>query len=362
MTIGKRHAIFWTAMLGAILLCLYLLRGMILPFAAALVLAYILDPVADRLERLGMSRLFASLTILTIWLVLFIVALVVVIPFLTGQLIGLVQAIPDYVARLQVIITHQYREWLQPTLGEKVLADIQRMLSDFVPQATSWALSVLNSVVTGGQAIIAVLALLFITPIVAFYILVDWDKLVAQVDALVPVEHRETVRSLARDIDRTLTAFFRGQGTVCLILAAFYGIALWLVGLNYGVSIGVTTGLLSFIPYVGAVSGFVLAATVAVVQFFPNWSSILLVLAVFGIGQILEGYILSPKLVGESVGLHPVWVMFALLAAGYLFGFIGVLVAVPVAAAIGVLLRFIVGRYLASDIYGAEKPPPGSAQ
>jgi predicted PurR-regulated permease PerM len=214
----------------------------------------------------------------------------------------------------------------------------------------------LASVWSGGRAVFSVLSLLIITPVVAFYLLLDWEKVVATVDGCIPLQHRGTVHGLARDIDAAIAGFVRGQAVICMILAVFYAIGLTLTGLNYGFLIGVMTGLLSFIPFVGAGTGFLVAAIVAIAQFWPDWTSIAMVGGVFLVGQVLEGYVLSPRLVGPKVGLHPVWMMFSLIAFSYLFGFVGLLVAIPLAATIGVLLRFAFSYYLESPIYTGRGP------
>jgi predicted PurR-regulated permease PerM len=190
-----------------------------------------------------------------------------------------------------------------------------------------------------------------VTPVVAFYLIYDWKRMIGALDTWIPRPHYDTVRALARDVDDAIAGFVRGQSGVCLILGSFYAMALTLVGLNFGFLIGLVSGLISFIPYVGSLTGLVIGATVAIAQFWPDYASILIVIAIFLLGQFLEGYVLAPKLVGESVGLHPVWLMFALFAFGYLFGFVGLLVAVPLAAAVGVLSRFALRQYLSSPLY-----------
>jgi predicted PurR-regulated permease PerM len=199
-----------------------------------------------------------------------------------------------------------------------------------------------------------------VTPVVAFYLLVDWDRMVRTVDGWLPPRNRDTIRRLAREIDLAMAGFVRGQSLVCLILGTFYAVALMLIGLNFGPLIGIISGLLTFIPYVGSLTGFVLSVGVALVQFWPDWTMILATVAIFVFGQFVEGNFLSPKLVGASVGLHPVWLMFALLAFGSLFGFVGLLLAVPLAAAAGVLARFALQRYLESPLYhgGRTVLPP----
>jgi predicted PurR-regulated permease PerM len=204
-------------------------------------------------------------------------------------------------------------------------------------------------------------SLIVVTPVVAFYMLLDWDKMIAAIDGLVPLRHREDVRTLAREIDTALAGFLRGQSLVCLFLGLWYGIGLSLVGLNFGLLIGLAGGLLSFIPYVGSLTVLVLSLVVAIVQGWPDWKLLAMALGVVASGQFLEGNILSPKLVGESVGLHPVWVMFALLAFGSLLGFTGLILAVPLAAAAGVILRFATRRYRESPLYQGLPAPAGTA-
>ena len=229
--------------------------------------------------------------------------------------------------------------------------DVQGSVTQFAGKAAEWILSVLKTVLSGGLALVNLVSLIVITPIVAFYLLVDWDDMIAKVDSWVPREHVETVRALGREVNVAMAGFIRGQGTVCLALGFFYAVALSLAGLKFGLAIGLLAGALTFIPYAGALIGGVLAIGVALVQFWPDFWSIALVAAIFAVGQFLEGNFLSPKLVGKSVGLHPVWLMFALFAFGYAFGFVGLLLAVPLAAAAGVLVRFGLRQYLSSRLY-----------
>jgi len=203
---------------------------------------------------------------------------------------------------------------------------------------------------------VSLFSLMVVTPVVAFYLIYDWHRMIAAADSWIPVNQRDTVRALAHEVDAAIAGFVRGQSAVCLILGSFYAVALTMSGLNFGLLIGLISGLITFVPYVGSMTGLVLALGVAVAQFWPDYYSILLVLGIFLVGQFLEGNVLSPKLVGESTGLHPVWVIFALLAFGYLFGFVGLMVAVPLAATIGVLARFALRRYLESSLYTGEKP------
>jgi predicted PurR-regulated permease PerM len=232
----------------------------------------------------------------------------------------------------------------------------EKGLSDLVTQGVGWLTTFLKSLWSGGRALISLFSLIVVTPVVAFYLLYDWHKMLVSVDNAVPVNQRATVRRLARECDAAISGFVRGQSAVCLILGTFYAVALTIAGLNFGLLIGLLAGLITFVPYVGSLTGLILALGVAVAQFWPNWGSVVMVLGIFLVGQFAEGNILSPKLVGERVGLHPVWVIFALLAFGYLFGFVGLLVAVPLAATIGVLARFALERYRESSLYTGASP------
>ena len=352
----QRKIGFWLAALAILALLFYLLRDVLMPFAAGLVLAYLLDPLAGRLQRLGLGRLTATLLILVMFVMVFVILLIIAVPLFAGQLMAFIEKAPGYATRIQGLLVEQGGPLLQRLGGETMLQDLQKSLGDVVGQGVGWLGRFLTSLWTGGQALISILSLLVVTPVVAFYLLLDWDKMVARVDSLVPVAQRANVRQITSDIDRAISGFLRGQTLVCLILGAIYAIGLFALGLNFGILIGISAGILSFIPYVGSLLGLIVAVGVAVAQFWPDGSMVGLVLLVFVVGQFIEGNILAPKLVGETVGLHPVWLMFALLAAGSLFGFLGLLIAVPLAAAIGVLLRFAIGHYLDSPLHGGVNP------
>lgn len=351
---------FWIAAFALLILFLWTFSGVLLPFAAAFCLGYLLDPIADRLERLGLNRLGATLIILAFFIFALILFNILLIPVLGHQLAGLIQSFPGYLKKLQELIAQQSvfftqgygGEVLQKLgLGSAAAGDARTQASDLVTQIAAWAAGFLNSLWTRTAALVSLLSLLFVTPVVAFYMLLDWDKMIATIDGLVPLRHRDVVRSLAREVDTAMAGFLRGQSLVCLFLGLWYGIGLSVIGLNFGLLIGITGGVLSFIPYVGSLTVLVTSAIVAIVQGWPNWHLLAFAGGVFLIGQFLEGNILSPKLVGKSVGLHPVWLIFALLAFGSLFGFTGLIVAVPMAAAAGVILRFAVRRYRTSPLY-----------
>jgi predicted PurR-regulated permease PerM len=349
----RRQMTFWLVALAVIILVLWLLSEILLPFIAGLAIAYLLRPVTDRLERMGLHRLAASFLIMTLVVMAFVLLILLVAPILSGQLSSFIENIPGYVAKLQSLLSDPSRPWVQKLLGAGFSPD--KSIGDLVTQGAGWLTAFLKSLWSGGRALVSLFSLIVVTPVVAFYLLYDWHRMINTVDSWVPVHQRATVRQLAREIDAAIAGFVRGQSAVCLILGSFYAVSLTLSGLNFGLLIGLISGLITFIPYVGSMTGLILALGVAVAQFWPDYTSILMVLGIFLVGQFLEGNVLAPKLVGESVGLHPVWLIFALLAFGYLFGFVGLLVAVPLAATIGVLARFALRRYLESSLYTGEK-------
>ena len=348
---ARRQAAFWVAALGAFIGLLWLFSGILLPFIMGMALAYLLDPLADWLERVGMNRLWATITILIFSLIVFTIAMLVIIPVLVSQLAGFIERLPAYVARLQELASTLFQSPIAQFLGT---GEPNFAVEDIVRQGTGWLGTLMGSLFAGGRAILGIVSLFVITPVVAFYLLYDWDRMIARIDDWMPRDHLETVRQIARDIDKAMAGFIRGQGSVCLVLGLFYAISLSVVGLNFGFLIGSVAGLISFIPYVGSIVGFVLSVGVALVQFWPDWIWVVVVAGIFVVGQFVEGNILQPKLVGSSVGVHPVWLMFALFAFGSLFGFVGMLIAVPATAAIGVLVRFGIGQYMQSGIYSGR--------
>jgi predicted PurR-regulated permease PerM len=355
---------FWIGALVLLILLLWLFSGVLLPFAAAMALSYLLNPVVDRLERLGLNRLGAVLLILAGFAVLLGLIMVLILPVFSRQLASFLESLPSYVVKIEdlgVRLANDHGASLLEKLGfgKAATADLRNSTSELVNQAAQWGGSFFKSIWSSGAALIGVVSLLVLTPVVTFYMLLDWEKMVATVDSLVPLRHRQTVRELARQIDAAMAGFLRGQSLVCLFLGLWYGVGLSLIGLNFGLLIGISAGFLSFIPYVGSLTALILSAIVAIVQGWPEWRLLAMALGVVLAGQFLEGNVLSPKLVGGSVGLHPVWLIFALLAFGSLFGFTGLIVAVPLAAAVGVILRFAVGRYRESKLY-TEVEAPGS--
>lgn len=346
----RRQVQFWLISLGVFCVFLYVFSGVLLPFVAGMAVAYLLDPVCDRLEKLGMGRLWATLTILFSFIFVLALFFVLLLPILGNQLASFLENFPDLVRRLQALFSKYFPANLASLAGLSP-EDLQSSMADLIGQGAAFVGRLAQSVWSGGQAILSILSLFVITPVVAFYLLLDWDHMVERIDGWIPRDHLEEIRGLAREMDDAVAGFVRGQVSVCVILGFFYAVSLALVGLNFGLLIGMAAGLVSFIPFVGALLGLILSVGVALVQFWPDWPWILVVGAVFAVGQFLEGNVLQPKLVGESTGLHPVTLMFALFAFGYLFGFVGMLVAVPAAAMIGVLARFGLRQYLASPVY-----------
>ena len=354
---------FWIGAFALFMLLLWWFSGVLLPFVAAIVIGYLLDPVVTALQKLGIGRAAATLLILALVLVVIVVIFILIVPVLAHQLSGFAQSLPDILSKLQSLIAaageklaKDYGGVFLEKLGLESANDIRASVNDLVGQAARWSGTFLNSLVARGVALVSLVSLIVVTPVVAFYVLLDWYEMIATLDGLVPPRHRATVHELAAEIDRAIAGFLRGQSLVCLFLGAWYGLGLTLVGVNFGFLIGISAGFLSFIPYVGSLTALVVGTTVAVVQGWPNWHLPAMTLAVVVAGQFLEGNVLGPKLVGGSVGVHPVWLIFALLAFGSLFGFVGLIVAVPLAAAGGVVLRFAIKRYKASALY-TDLPP-----
>lgn len=346
---------FWLIGLVVAALALYLLRGVLLPFVAGMAVAYVFDPVVDRLERWGLSRTVATGLITGVFFLGLFAGFFLLIPALQEQIANFAKQVPHYLDILRDAATR----WVQrvemhidPTDAERLRA----AMGDFAGKVISWIGALLSGLWSGGLALVNLLSLIFITPVVAFYLLRDWDRLVERVDAWLPREHTAEIRALFHEIDDTLAGFARGQALVCLFLGTFYSVGLSLIGLDFGLVIGIVAGILSFIPFVGTIGGFVTSVALAFLQ-FADWRWVAGTAGVFIAGHAIEANFLSPKVVGDRVGLHPVWIIFALLAGGALLGFVGVLLAVPVAAAVGVLARFGLRRYLAGPFYSGGDPP-----
>jgi len=343
---------YWGIAAVVLVASLWLLGDVILPFVLGGAVAYFLDPVADRLERLGCSRAMATGIIALVAVLIFVVMALMVVPALVEQAIALFDTAPQLAKDLQTFLTERFPSLMD---SNSTLRASLVTLGETVQERGG---ELLNAVLTSAYSIINIVLLFVIVPVVAVYLLYDWDRMIARIDELLPRDHAPVIRRLAGEIDKTLASFIRGMGTVCLILGTYYAVALMLVGLQFGLVVGFVAGALTFIPYVGAILGGVLAIGLALFQFWGEWISLGLVAGIFVLGQVIEGNLLTPKLVGSSVGLHPVWLIFALSVFGSLFGFVGMLVAVPLAAALGVLMRFLTEQYRESRLYRGQSAAP----
>ena len=341
----KQQLTYWGIAAAVFVALLFFLGDVILPFLIGGAIAYFLDPVADRLERAGLSRVVSTIVIFIMLTLVVVLAGLVVVPLVIQQATDLVQIAPDVFNQLRSFLTERF-----PSVMEEG-SPLRNSLVSVGETIQARGAELLQGVLSSAAGVVNVLVYVVVVPVVAFYLLLDWDRMVARIDELLPRDHAPTIRRLAGEIDRTLASFVRGQGTVCLILGTFYAVALMVLGLQFGLVVGLLAGLLTFIPYVGAIVGGVLSIGLALFQFWGDWWWIIAVALVFQVGQLVEGNILTPNLVGSSVGLHPVWLIFALAAFGALFGFVGLLVAVPVAAAIGVLARFAIEQYKQGRLY-----------
>lgn len=339
-------------------ICLFVLRGIMLPFVAGMAVAYFLDPVADKFEEWGLSRTLATVVITVLFMFIAIGGFVLLLPLLYQQIVDFIVRVPGYVRAISDIVA-PLSESLIARLEPQDIERAREAFADLTSQVVKWALGLVQELWKSGLAVVNILSLLFITPIVAFYLLRDWDGIVKRIDALLPRDHADVIRTQVKAIDETLAGFVRGQGLVCLALAVFYVVGLLVTGLDFALVLGLLAGLISFIPFVGAIVGLVASVGMAFLQ-FDDIVRIGAVAIVFVIGQVLEANVLTPKLVGERVGLHPVWVIFGILAGGVLFGFVGILIAVPMTAIVGVLVRFAVERYSESPLYRGSSAPVAS--
>ncbi len=341
----RAQAKYWGIAAGIALVLLWALGNVLLPFLVGGAIAYFLDPVADRLQRLGLSRVAATSVITLVMLIVMVALMLSVIPTLFAQLAALVDAAPEIAKRLQTFLLERFPQLqdststMRQTLTQ-IGAFIQSKGAELAQTALLSALSIFSAIV-----------FIVVVPVVAFYLLLDWDHMVARIDQMLPRDHVETARRLAREIDGVLAGFVRGQLSVCLVLGTYYSVALMLAGLQFGLVVGAIAGAVTFIPYIGAIIGGVLAIGLALFQFWGDWVSIGIIGAIFVAGQFFEGNVLTPRLVGKSVGLHPVWLLLALSAFGSIFGFVGMLIAVPVAASLGVFTRFAIAQYESSELY-----------
>lgn len=341
---------FWLILLAIFVVLLWALKSMLLPFIIGMLIAYFLNPVVDKLSHRKVPRWLSSLCVLGIFVLVAGLILVLILPVLEKQLGALIAAVPGYVDTLR----DHYTPWVENWLAQFDPGDVEKIrdaAGQSVSGAAGWLANLFKNILVTGFALLDILALTIVTPVVAFYMLKDWPKITSAIDSLIPQRYYDVIHVQLEEIDSTLSGFIRGQAIVCLILGCYYSLGLTIVGLKYGAAIGITSGVLTFIPYVGTGFGWISSLFLAFAQFNNDWARIAPVLGVFLIGHFMETYVLTPRFVGHRVNLHPVWILFALLAGAHLMGFTGVLLAVPVAAVTGVLVRFGVRQYHASAVY-----------
>ena len=352
----RQQLLYWGIAAAVFLLLLWALGNVMLPFLVGGAIAYFLDPIADRLERAGLSRVGATVTISLVALLIAVLLILAIIPTLIQQLTDLINAAPEIARRLQTFLTERFPELTDST------STIRQTLAQIAEGIQAKGGQLAETLLSSAMSLVSAVIFIVVVPVVAFYMLLDWDHMVGKIDSLLPRAHAPTIRKLGHEINAVLAGFVRGQLSVCLLLGTFYSIALMVAGLQFGLIVGAIAGAITFIPYVGSLVGGALAIGLALFQFWGDWVSIAIIAGIFAAGQFIEGNILTPKLVGNSVGLHPVWLLFALSAFGSLFGFVGMLVAVPVAAAIGVFARFGIQHYQSSLLYkgysGRPAPDP----
>ena len=344
----------WTALALGVVWVVWLLAPILSPFVFAALLGWLGDPMVDRLEARRMQRNTAVVLVFSVMTLVLAIVAILLVPLLEQQLVTLVESLPNY----RDWFVQTALPWIERRTGLQILSwlDPERLfqlIREHWQSAGGVAATVLGYVSRSGFALMGWLANIVLLPVLTFFFLRDWDLLVERVGALVPRDHYDTVRRLARESDEVLGGFLRGQLTVMLILGVMYAIGLWAVGLNLGILIGLIAGLLTFVPYLGPASIVIFGGIAALVQ-YGDWQHLAGVAVVFTVGQIIESYWLTPKLVGDKIGLHPMAVIFAVMAGGTLFGFLGMLLALPVAAVANVLLRYAQDRYRHSRLYAGD--------
>lgn len=330
---------------------LYFLEGILMPFFTGLLVAYAMNPAVRRLEKWGLSRAVGSSFMIISFFLLIGLLLFIAVPFVQTELLRLAARVPQYGERMMAT--------LKPLLEDIEPRDVERLralASSYLGDVVTWGIKLIAKILTNGLALANLLSLIVITPIVAFYCLRDWNLILSTIDRWFPRPYEPLLRQIFTDINTTIGGFAKGQAIVCLMVGTYYAITLTLAGLDFGAVVGVIIGIMAFIPYVGAFVGCVLSVGIALAQ-FTDWTSVGIVAGIFIVGQTLEGYLFIPYFVGNRIGLHPVWVLFALLAGGLLYGFIGILFALPVGAAMGVLIRYLRDFYFQSSYYLGKTSP-----
>ena len=346
----RDHTLFWTGIILLFLGLVWVFNGVLLPFILGAIIAYLLDPVMARLTRSGLPRWAAALIILTVFFAVIAAILAIIGPFAFRELQDLVERLPSLIDRARDMV-RPYTRWIQNRLDGADLSALGATAQENIGNTLKAGGGLVSGLANSGQALAGLFALLAVTPVAAFFMMKEWPRMTGWVDGLLPRRHYDTIRDLLRQIDGKLAGFIRGQLSVAVSLALLYSVALSVAGLNFGFLIGLTAGILSFIPFVGSTFGLVTSLITAWFQ-SGDLGYIAVIAGIFAGGQVLETYFLTPRLVGKSVGMHPLWIIFAVMAGGALFGLVGMLLAVPVAAIIGVLGGFVLQRYRASSYYG----------
>ncbi|WP_127753159.1 MULTISPECIES: AI-2E family transporter [unclassified Devosia] len=349
----RNQVLIWIGSFVVLILLLWLFRGILLPFVVGAALAYLLNPIVNQLQKWHFNRAWATALVLATVVAILLGLIFMLVPLVAQQVGGLVQRLPGYAAELEALA----RKWapeLNAWLGPERAAQVEATMTDLMGRMVGLVGVLTGEVLSSGATLISAVGIIIFTPVVCFYLLLDWEGMVRGLESLLPRDHKGEIQGILRDIDSAMGGAIRGQGSVVLILAAFYATALSLVGLNFGLAIGLIGGLFSFVPFVGFAIGFVLSMGIAIVQFWPDWWFIVIIFMIYMVGQFVEGNILYPKLVGSTININPVWMMFALLALGALFGFVGLLLAVPMAAIGSVLVRYGVRKYRESALYQGE--------
>ena len=352
----RTQVLVWVGFAVVAILLIWLFRPILLPFVLGIALAYILNPAVVFVQRTGLARGWASAIVLLAVVGIIIALLVIVTPLIASQVAGLVARLPEYAGDLQHLVqawAPQLNQWL----GAERVAQIETNLSQFLGTGVEFIGSVTAQLAASGLTVLNTIAVLFLTPIVALYLMIDWERMVRAIDDLLPREHRREIRQVLDQMDTAMAGVIRGQGAVIVVLWVYYAAALTLTGLNFGLVIALLTGLLDIVPFLGFLTGLILSMGIAVVQFAPNWWLVAIVFGVYMIGTFLEGNVLYPRLVGQSININPVWLMFALFAFAFLFGFVGLLLAVPLAAITATLVRYSVRRYKDSALYRGDRQP-----
>jgi predicted PurR-regulated permease PerM len=340
---------FWIIIIGIPIGFLCLVSDILFPFIASFIIAYFLHPTISRLHRKGISRTVATLGIMSLFFLIMGLISLLLAPALYNELLMLAAKVPEYITFAQKEVIPKISRFAYD-LSPELVHTVTRNIGNFSSYILSFFVKVSTNIINSGATIVNILSLIFITPIVTFYTLRDWKKITASLERLYPPHHSTVIHEQISLIDQTLSGYLRGQLNVCLIMSIFYVTALSIMGLDFSLIIGIISGMLMFIPYVGAFVGLIIGCIICILQ-YGDLFHLAILLAIYCTGQVLESFFITPRLIGANVGLHPIWVIFGMLAGGSLFGFVGVLLAIPLTAIIGVLVRFSIKQYLASSLF-----------